>query len=61
MQKRRFPIDCVVIVKNWYLIGEFYANNNNEQTFGNIYTVTKSFTSALVGIAIDKGHIRREE
>ena len=58
MQKRKFPIDSVVIVKNGYLIGEFYADKNNEETIGNIYSVTKSFTSALVGIAIDKGHIK---
>ena len=43
------------------MIGEFYANNNNEETTSNIYSVTKSFTSALVGIAIDKGHIKSEE
>ena len=61
IQKRKFPIDSVVIVKNGYLIGELYAKNNNEETIGNIYSVTKSFTSALVGIAIDKGHIKSEE
>ena len=54
MQKKKFPIDSVVIVKNGYLIGEFYAHNNNEKSLSNIYSVTKSFTSALIGIAIDK-------
>mgnify|MGYP001167666667 FL=1 len=61
IRKKQFPIDSVVIVKNGYLIGEFYSNNTNEHTVSNIYSVTKSFTSALVGIAIDKGHIRSEE
>ena len=61
IRKKQFPIDSVVIVKNGYLIGEFYSNNTNEHTLSNIYSVTKSFTSALVGIAIDKGHIRSEE
>ena len=61
MQKRKFPIDSVVIVKNGYLIGEYYAKNNNEETIGNIYSVTKSFTSALVGIAIDSGDLKSEE
>jgi CubicO group peptidase (beta-lactamase class C family) len=61
MQKRKFPIDSVVIVKNGYLIGEFYAKDNNEKTISNIYSITKSFTSALVGIAIDKGLIKSEE
>ena len=61
IQKKQFPIDCVVIVKNGYLIGEFYSSNTNEETISNIYSVTKSFTSALVGIAIDKGHIKSEK
>ena len=61
IRKKQFPIDSVVIVKNGYLIGEFYSNNTNERTLSNIYSVTKSFTSALVGIAIDKGHIRSEK
>ena len=61
MQKKKFPINSVVIVKNGYLIGEFYANNTNEKSLSNIYSVTKSFTSALIGIAIDKGHIKNEK
>ena len=61
IQKKQFPIDSVVIVKNGYLIGEFYSNNTNEHTLSNIYSVTKSFTSALVGIAIDKGYIKNEK
>ena len=60
VQKKKFPIDNVVIVKNGYLIGEFYANSNDEKSLSNIYSVTKSFTSALIGIAIDKGHIKNE-
>ena len=61
MKKKKFPIHSVVIVKNGYLIGEFYDNNDNEKSLSNIYSVTKSFTSALIGIAIDKGHIKNEK
>ena len=61
IRKKQFPIDSVVIVKNGYLIGELYSNNTNEETLSNIYSVTKSFTSALVGIAINKGHLRSEK
>ena len=61
MQKKQFPIDSVVIVKNGYLIGEFYSGAKNEETISNIYSVTKSFTSALIGIAIDKGDIKSEK
>ena len=61
IRKKQFLIDSVVIVKNEYLIGEIYSNNTNEETLSNIFSVTKSFTSALVSIAIDKGHIRNEK
>ena len=61
IQKKQFPIDSVVIVKNGYLIGEFYAGDVNENSLSNIYSVTKSFTSALVGIAIDEGYIKNEK
>ena len=40
MQKKKFPIDSVVIVKNGYLIGEFYAKNNNKEIIGNIIAKT---------------------
>ena len=43
------------------MIGEFYAGDVNENSLSNIYSVTKSFTSALVGIAIDKGYIKNEK
>ena len=60
VHKKKFPIDSVVIVRNGYLIGELYANGIDEKSLSNIYSVTKSFTSALVGIAIDEGHIKNE-
>ena len=44
IRKKQFAIDSVVIVKNGYLIGEFYSSNTNEGTLSNIYSVTKSFT-----------------
>ena len=36
---------------------ERYFNNNDFQNDNNIFSVTKSITSLLVGIAIDKGYI----
>ena len=60
VKRKQFPIDSVVIVRNGYLIGELYANSIDEKSLSNIYSVTKSFISALVGIAIDKGHIKNE-
>lgn len=51
-------IDGIVVVRHGYLVWETYPN----PLFGatdthRLYSVTKSFTSCLVGIAIDKGYI----
>ena len=43
---------------NELLIEEYKANFNKESTM-NVMSVTKSITSLLVGIAIDKGYIKR--
>jgi CubicO group peptidase (beta-lactamase class C family) len=61
IKKKQFPIDSVVIVKSGVLIGELYQNGTNEKSLSNIYSVTKSFTSALIGIAIDEGHIKNDK
>ena len=50
-------IDSTLIVKNGYIIFEKYSHNGNEHTYHDLYSVTKSITSILVGIAIDQGLI----
>ena len=52
------PIDSVVILRHGELVFETYPN----PTYGPdnthlLYSVTKSFTSALIGIAIEQGYI----
>jgi CubicO group peptidase (beta-lactamase class C family) len=51
--------DALVIIKNGYVVGEAYLNGTGETSLLDAYSVTKSFTSALVGIAIDEGVISR--
>jgi len=50
-------IKSLVIVRNNYLIFEKYFRGDTRETLHHVYSVTKSFTSALVGIAIQKGII----
>lgn len=50
-------IHSVVIIKNNKLVYENYFNGYDRDMLHNLYSATKSFTSALVGIAIDKGFI----
>ncbi len=46
-----------LIVRNGYLVVEDYYNGRNEYIMDPIFSVTKSYISAVIGIAIDKGYI----
>lgn len=50
-------IHSVVIIKNNKLVYENYFNGYDRNMVHNLYSASKSFTSALVGVAIDKGFI----
>lgn len=50
-------MDSVVVVRNGYIVFENYWGNNNEDKKHECFSVTKSFTSALIGIALEKGYI----
>jgi CubicO group peptidase (beta-lactamase class C family) len=45
----------LLIIKNGYLIAESYFNEGSVEQKSNRQSVTKSFTSALAGIALDQG------
>lgn len=47
----------VVVVRGGAIIGEWYEDGRDETWFGTSWSVGKSFTSALIGIAIDEGLI----
>lgn len=47
----------VVLVRNGYLVFENYFNGYNDQRLNYCYSVSKSITSALIGIAMDEGHL----
>lgn len=48
---------CFVVTRDGAIVGEWYWKGWNKETEGNVYSVTKSFTSALVGIAQDRGEL----
>ena len=45
----------IIIAKNDTIIFEKYFNGFTRETKHALYSVTKSFTSALIGICLDKG------
>jgi CubicO group peptidase (beta-lactamase class C family) len=47
----------VVVVRHGVIVAEWYAEGANERSWGASWSMAKSFTSALVGIAIDEGLI----
>ncbi|MFW9998281.1 MAG: serine hydrolase domain-containing protein [Candidatus Odinarchaeota archaeon] len=56
IQSENIPITSLIVVKNGYLVLEYY-NLKNENSTHSIYSCTKGITGLLIGIAIDKGYI----
>jgi CubicO group peptidase (beta-lactamase class C family) len=51
----------LLVVKNGYLIAEGYFNEGTVDRKNQLQSVTKSYTSALVGIALDQGCLSSED
>ncbi|MFB4168179.1 serine hydrolase domain-containing protein [Virgibacillus sp. JSM 102003] len=51
------PMEGFIVVKDGYIVAEKYGGKYSEETPHPIYSVTKSLTSALVGIAINQEEI----
>jgi CubicO group peptidase (beta-lactamase class C family) len=49
--------NCFVVTRDGAIVGEWYWNEWGETTEQNVFSVTKSFTSALVGIAQQRGEL----
>lgn len=47
--------NCLVVVRHGQLAGEWYWNGTDATTAQEVWSVTKSVTSSLVGIAADEG------
>lgn len=54
-------IYSLLVVKNGYLVAEDYFNQGSVDELSKRASVTKSYTSALVGIALDKGYLSSVE
>jgi CubicO group peptidase (beta-lactamase class C family) len=57
IQDKNYPIHGLVIIRNGYLVLEMYTPPFQATSRHYIASATKSFTSALIGIAIEKGAI----
>ena len=57
IRERKLAIDSLTIVRNGYIVLDAYFHPFDGQSKHIIESVTKSFTSALIGIALDKGYL----
>jgi CubicO group peptidase (beta-lactamase class C family) len=58
----KFPdLHSLLIVRNGYLVIDEYFGGHEADRIHMLQSVTKSFTSAAIGIAIDKGYIKDVE
>jgi CubicO group peptidase (beta-lactamase class C family) len=53
-----YKIESLLIVKDGYLVLEKYSRGYTAEKLHPVFSVTKSFISALVGIAIKEGYIK---
>ena len=52
-----FGTDGYMIIKDGYVVAEDYFNDLTSEIKHSSYSIAKSFTSAIIGIAIDQGYI----
>lgn len=52
-----YPINAEVIVKDGVIVDEYYKDGYDENSVFTLQSTSKSITSAIFGIAIDKGYI----
>ncbi len=57
IQNRLPDAFSLLVVKNGYLVFEKYYSWGSPDKYAVVHSVTKSVTSALIGIALDKGYL----
>lgn len=57
IDEHQVPIDSVIVVRNGRIVFEEYRNGYDEISSHMLQSVTKSFTSTLIGIAMHQGYI----
>lgn len=57
IEDQDLALHSVLIVRNGYIVAEMYYAPYEQDTRHELYSCTKSFISALVGIAIEEGYV----
>jgi CubicO group peptidase (beta-lactamase class C family) len=57
IQEQKLGLHGLLVIRNGYIVSETYFGSFQQDTRHDLYSVTKSFVSTLIGIALDKGYI----
>jgi CubicO group peptidase (beta-lactamase class C family) len=58
IREQKIPLHSLLIIRNGMIISETYYGTYKKASKHELYSVTKSFTSTLVGIALDQGKLK---
>lgn len=58
VENTNLGVNSILIIKNGYLITEWYVSSTYNSIYRRVFSVSKSITSALIGIAIKEGFIK---
>ena len=50
-------VDCILVIRNGHIVAEKYYNGFDKNIPHNVKSVSKSFLSAITGIALRDGHL----
>jgi CubicO group peptidase (beta-lactamase class C family) len=57
IKERKIDVHSLLVIRNGYLVSETYFEPYQQDLKQDMQSVGRSFTAALIGIAIDKGYI----
>lgn len=57
IKDQHISLHSLLIIRNGRIVSETYYSENKQNTLYELYSVTKSFTSTLTGIALDQGKL----
>ena len=57
VESNNYRVYSIVIIRNGFLVKEWYQLPYDKDDIFRVYSVSKSVTSALIGIALEKGYI----
>ncbi|MFX1328144.1 MAG: serine hydrolase domain-containing protein [Promethearchaeota archaeon] len=58
VEDHEYEVYSILVIRNGFIVKEWYEQLFQEDSLFRVFSVSKSVTSALIGIALDKGYIK---